>query len=69
MINCWYFPLSKNKGIEFQISRWPQAKLFDCSFWYRNSKMDHKGVEVTITLFRYEFRIDFYDTRHTEDYL
>ena len=68
MINCWYFKISKNKGIEFQISRWHDSKYFDASIWHRDSSCDHKGLELTLTLFRIEFRVDFYDHRHREHY-
>lgn len=68
MLYCWYLKLSKNKIVEFQISRWNGSKYFDASVWRRDSNHDHKGLEITLTLFKTEFRIDFYDTRHKEHY-
>lgn len=60
---CKSFKLSAHKYLELQFSRWSCAKMFDWSFWHR-VKEDHPGVEVTLTLFWHEFRVDFYDHRH-----
>ncbi len=65
---CKFFKLSKNKGLEFQISHWKDSSLFNLEFTYRGKEQDHKGFDVIITLFRYELRLAFYDVRHTEHY-
>lgn len=66
--HCKYFSLSKYKGIEFQLSRWEDSPMFDFTIWIRRKgKTDHHGVEVCLTLFHHEFRVDFYDGRHVED--
>ena len=63
---CYFLKLSKNKGIELQISRWKDSK-FNFEFVYRDKTQDHKGFDVVITLW-YEFRLAFYDFRHRNLY-
>jgi hypothetical protein len=60
---CWNLRLSQHKSVEFQISRWPDAKMFDAEFRWR-PRRDHAGVELSITAFWCEFRTAFYDHRH-----
>ena len=63
-----FFP-SHNKVLEFQLSRWGSSKIFDSSCWKRKKgKFDHHGLEITVTLFWHELRVDFYDRRHKEDF-
>ncbi len=64
MIACNYWQISKYKVIEIQLSRWPDARLFDVELIVM--RHDHKGFDLAVTLFRYEFRLAFYDTRHAE---
>ena len=63
---CKAILLSKNKAVEFQLSRWKDSPLFGFKANLRR-KQDHPGLEVCITLFYHEFRVDFYDGRHWEE--
>lgn len=60
---CKAVQISTNKVIEFQLSRWAESDCFGFSWWGRK-KQDHPGLEVCLTLFYHEFRVDFYDWRH-----
>jgi len=60
---CWNLQVWRNKSIEFQVSRWRESKRFDFSLW-RRRRTDHAGIELCVTVFGIEFRVDFYDHRH-----
>ena len=65
---CLTVPVSKLKTMEFQISRWEDAKCFEIDGHIsRKGIHDHHGFEFAVTLFWYEFRFSFYDCRHVED--
>ena len=69
MIWCTRFNIQKNKTLEFQVSRWPNAPIFDFEFDKTNAgERDHHGVELAVTLFKQEFRVHFYDCRHKEEF-
>lgn len=66
---CWGKKLRGSKFVEFQVSRWPESRMFDFYFWNRKKGVsDHHGFDIDITLFYHEFRISFYDSRHVEDF-
>lgn len=58
------------KAVEVQVSRWENAPFFSApSLWHRKKGTDdHHGVEISVTFWWHEFRIDFYDRRHKEDF-
>jgi hypothetical protein len=58
--------LTRHKSVEFQISRWDDVDPFGFEL-NRRRDCDHPGVEVCLTLFRRELRVDYYDHRHRED--
>lgn len=58
-----HFSITKNKNLDFQLSRWKYSPKFDIDLWIRRAQ-DHGGVDFNLILFGYEFNITFYDTRH-----
>lgn len=65
---CWFRKLSKNKGIEVQLTlEWNFADWFEVSLKTR-SRCDHAGTRFTISLLKFfYFHIYFYDFRHWDD--
>jgi hypothetical protein len=63
-----HFILSKNKILELQLTKWPESPIFKLEYYIRGSNQDHKGIMVTIVLFRLTLDIDLYDIRHKEHY-
>lgn len=61
-----YFTLSKNKTLEFQLSRWEESPLFGFT-WSLRRKVDHPGFSIYLTLFGYEFSVEYYDVRHWDE--
>jgi hypothetical protein len=64
--HCKNFTLSKNKSAELQLSRWEDSRFFDLDAQIRSKNHDHAGFRVALTLFYYEFSLDFYDHRHAD---
>jgi len=58
----WNLQVARHKSIEFQVSRWPDAQMFDVE--YQRRRFDHAGLEICVTVLWHEFRVDFYDHRH-----
>lgn len=58
--------LAQYKSVEFQLSRWDDADPFGFEL-NRRRDCDHPGVELCVTLFGRELRIDYYDHRHREE--
>lgn len=58
-----FIQLSKNKNIELE---WSDNAQW---FWISGGAVtgDHWGVELYLSLFKYDVRFTFYDARHRED--
>jgi hypothetical protein len=65
---CSFFKLSKNKGIEIQLTfEWDFADWFELSLKTRR-KCDHAGTTFTLEILRiFYFHIMYYDFRHWDD--
>ena len=63
---CKAFQLPKNKFIEFQMSRWEDAKFFGIERSFRSKHQDHAGWFLAVTLFYHEFSVNLYDRRHAD---
>ena len=65
---CFFKALSKNKGLEIQLTlQWDFADWFEISLKTR-TKCDHAGTIFTISLLRFIFfHIQYYDFRHWDD--
>jgi hypothetical protein len=64
--HCKALRLSKNKYVEFQISRWQDAKFFEVESRVRGKGEDHSGFTFSFTMFYHEFCFSFYDRRHAD---
>ena len=62
-IFCRAWPLSTNKNLEFQITRYDHTLIelgLDINWWGQ----DHAGPRLEIGLLGYYLHISFYDSRH-----
>jgi len=66
---CWSKSVSKNKGIELEILKWPRhARRLAAEIQFTPTTMDHPGVEIRFTCFAWELGARLYDGRHSEDF-
>jgi hypothetical protein len=63
MYKSFFYPLTKNKTLEVEIDSTNTYSWFDFSF-VLTKKSDHAGLYITISLFKWELRIQISDNRH-----
>jgi hypothetical protein len=60
----WEPKLSRNKAMNFQISRFDSYYLFDFALDIQFDGQDHAGPSLDIWILGFGFNWSFYDTRH-----
>ena len=65
-IHAKAWPLGKTHGLEVQLDYWEDGSLFAIKLRRRGPEFDHAGLRFAVSLFRWEFHIEYYSIFHAD---